>query len=69
MEVDLIPILSTIILATTIVTIVLAVGSYAAYKLRDKQRAGPAQGRRYRGGRAAAPLPTLRAATFTAALA
>jgi hypothetical protein len=38
-EVDLIPILSTIILATTIVTIVLAVGSYAAYKLRDKQRA------------------------------
>ena len=39
MEVDLIPILSTIILATTIVTIVLAVGSYAAYKLRDKQRA------------------------------
>ncbi len=39
MEVDLIPILSTIILATTIVTIVLAVASYAAYKLRDKQRA------------------------------
>ena len=39
MEVDLIPILTTIILATTIVTIVLAVGSYAAYKLRDKQRA------------------------------
>ena len=39
MEVDLIPILSTIILATTIVTIVLAVGSYAAYKLRDKKRA------------------------------
>ncbi|MEN8182247.1 MAG: hypothetical protein ABFS46_06890 [Myxococcota bacterium] len=39
MEIDLIPILSTIILATTIVTIVLAVGSYAAYKLRDKQRA------------------------------
>jgi hypothetical protein len=39
MEIDLIPILSTIILATTIVTIVLAVGSYAAYKLRDKRRA------------------------------
>ncbi len=39
MEIDLIPILSTIILASTIVTIVLAVGSYAAYKLRDKQRA------------------------------
>ena len=39
MDIDLIPILSTIILATTIVTIVLAVGSYAAYKLRDKRRA------------------------------
>lgn len=39
MEIDLIPILSTIILATTIVTIVLAVGSYAAYKLRDRGRA------------------------------
>jgi hypothetical protein len=48
MEIDLIPILSTIILATTIVTIVLAVGSYAAYKLRDRARA-----RR----RAAAPSP------------
>lgn len=39
MELDLIPILSTVILATTIVTIVLAVGSYLAYKLRDKRRA------------------------------
>lgn len=39
MQFDLIPILSTVILATTIVTIVLAIGSYAAYKLRDKQRA------------------------------
>ena len=39
MEIDLIPILSTVILATTIVTIVLAVGSYFAYKLRDRQRA------------------------------
>ena len=39
MELDLIPILSTVILATTIVTIVLAVGSYFAYKLRDRQRA------------------------------
>ena len=39
MEIDLIPILSTVILATTIVTIVLAVGSYFAYKLRDKRRA------------------------------
>jgi len=39
MQIDLIPILSTVILATTIVTIILAIGSYAAYKLRDKQRA------------------------------
>ncbi len=39
MELDLIPILSTVIMATTIVTIVLAFGSYAAYKLRDKKRA------------------------------
>lgn len=39
MELDLIPILSTVIMATTIVTIILAFGSYAAYKLRDKKRA------------------------------
>ena len=39
MQIDLIPILSTVILATTIVTIILAIGSYAAYKLRDKRRA------------------------------
>lgn len=39
MQIDLIPILSTVILATTIVTIVLAVGSYFAYKLRDRRRA------------------------------
>jgi hypothetical protein len=38
-QVDLIPILSTVILATTIVTIILAVGSYFAYKMRDKRRA------------------------------
>lgn len=38
MQIDLIPILSTIILATTIVTIILAIGSYFAYKLRDKRR-------------------------------
>ena len=38
MQFDLIPILSTIILATTIVTIILAIGSYVAYKLRDKRR-------------------------------
>ncbi len=47
MQIDLIPILSTIILATTIVTIVLAIGSYFAYKLRDKRRmrSGDDQGR------------------------
>ncbi len=39
MDIDLIPILSTVIMATTIVTIILAFGSYAAYKLRDKKRA------------------------------
>ncbi|MCP3986007.1 MAG: hypothetical protein GY723_16615 [bacterium] len=39
MKFDLIPILSTVIMATTIVTIILAFGSYAAYKLRDKKRA------------------------------
>ncbi len=38
MQFDLIPILSTIILATTIVTIILAIGSYFAYKLRDRRR-------------------------------
>jgi heme/copper-type cytochrome/quinol oxidase subunit 2 len=38
-EIDLVPILSTVILATTIVTIVLAIGSYFAYKMRDKRRA------------------------------
>ncbi len=39
MKFDLIPILSTVIMATTIVTIILAFGSYAAYKLRDQKRA------------------------------
>jgi hypothetical protein len=39
MELDLVPILSTVILATTIVTIILAIGSYFAYKMRDKRRA------------------------------
>ncbi len=38
MQIDLIPILSTVILATTIVTTILAIGSYLAYKLRDKRR-------------------------------
>ena len=38
MQIDLIPILSTVILATTIVTTILAIGSYMAYKLRDRRR-------------------------------
>jgi hypothetical protein len=44
--VDLVPYLSAVILVATIATILLAVGSYAAFKLRDKRkpkaRAGPA---------------------------
>jgi heme/copper-type cytochrome/quinol oxidase subunit 2 len=32
--------LSTVILVTFIVTIILAVGSYAAYKLRERRRSG-----------------------------
>lgn len=39
MQFELIPILSTVIMATTIVTLILAFGSYAAYKLRDRKRA------------------------------
>ncbi len=35
---DLNTLLSTVILVTFIVTIILAVGSYAAYKLRDSRR-------------------------------
>lgn len=35
---DLIPYLSAVILVTTLATILLAVLSYAAFKLRDKRR-------------------------------
>jgi len=35
---DLVPYLSAVILVTTIATILLAVLSYAAFKLRDKRR-------------------------------
>ena len=42
---DLVPYLSAVILVATIATILLAVGSYAAFKLRDKRKprakAGP----------------------------
>lgn len=41
---DIIPILSTVILISTLVTLVLAVGSYFAYKMRETRRPrGPAQ--------------------------
>ena len=43
---DLVPYLSAVILVATIATILLAVGSYAAFKVRDKRkpkaRPGPA---------------------------
>ena len=35
---DLVPYLSAVILVATIATILLAIGSYAAFKLRDKRR-------------------------------
>jgi len=51
--VDLVPYLSAVILVATIATILLAIGSYAAFKLRDKRKPkahGPAPVffRRYR---------------------
>jgi hypothetical protein len=36
--------LSTVILVTFIVTIILAIGSYAAYKLRERRRPGAVPG-------------------------
>jgi hypothetical protein len=51
---DLIPYLSAVILVSTVATILLAVLSYAAFKLRDKRRPkksegeGPAFFHRYR---------------------
>lgn len=50
---DLVPYLSAVILVATIATILLAIGSYAAFKLRDKRKPkahGPAPVffRRYR---------------------
>lgn len=41
---DLVPYLSAVILVTTIATILLAVTSYAAFKLRDKRRPKKSQG-------------------------
>ncbi len=48
---ELIPILSTVILAATIVTIVFAAFSYVAYRAREKKAPKPAA-----GGAAAEPL-------------
>jgi hypothetical protein len=40
---DLVPYLSAVILVSTIATILLAVLSYAAFKLRDKRKPKPSQ--------------------------
>jgi hypothetical protein len=59
--VDLVPYLSAVILVATIATILLAIGSYAAFKLRDKRKPKAPQGpppvffRRYRIEDADAP--------------
>ncbi len=41
---DIIPLLSTIIVIATIVTILFAVASYVVFKLRERRRARPLQG-------------------------
>ena len=41
---DIIPLLSTIIVIATIVTILFAVASYVVFKLRERRRAQPLQG-------------------------
>lgn len=41
---DLVPYLSAVILVATIATILLAIGSYAAFKLRDKRKPKAQQG-------------------------
>ena len=41
---DLVPYLSAVILVATIATILLAIGSYAAFKLRDKRKPMAQQG-------------------------
>ena len=41
---DLVPYLSAVILVATIATILLAIGSYAAFKLRDKRKPRAQQG-------------------------
>ncbi len=41
---DIIPLLSTIIVIATIVTILFAVASYVVFKLRERRQARPLQG-------------------------
>ena len=41
---DIIPLLSTIIVVATIVTIVFAVASYVLFKMRERRQARPTQG-------------------------
>ena len=41
---DLVPYLSAVILVATIATILLAIGSYGAFKLRDKRKPKQQQG-------------------------
>ena len=38
---DLVSILATVILVTTIATMIIGVGAYAAFKLRDKRKPKP----------------------------
>ncbi len=42
---ELIPLLSTLILVSTLVTLILACGSYLAYKMRERRRPSPPAGR------------------------
>ena len=60
---DLVPYLSAVILVATIATILLAIGSYAAFKMRDKRKPKAQQGpppvffHRYRPEAEDAPTP------------
>lgn len=44
MNVDIIPLLATIIVVATIVTIIFAIASYIVFRLRERRHAQPAQG-------------------------
>jgi len=41
---DIIPLLSTILVAATIITIIFAVASYVLFKVRENRQARPVQG-------------------------